>query len=150
MSRHARAKQSRPKSRTSTEYRALEAPSHDTTLHSDHAEIPGHCPDIAHLSDDRRASRRRRLRLCAWQRIGAPQGFRVSRAVNVKKWGLHSNFACPRSGTPRASLQLPPAPGGDIRVKPEVVLTPPSCPGSRTQHTRCAETSKPPFVPVYL
>jgi hypothetical protein len=63
--------------------------------------------------------------LCAAANIGAPQGFRLSRAVNVKKWGLHSNFACPRSGTPRASLQLPPAPGGDIRVKPEVGLTPP-------------------------
>ena len=50
----ARAKQSRSESRTSTEYRTLEAPSHDTTLHSDHAEIPGRWryPDIAHLSDE--------------------------------------------------------------------------------------------------
>ena len=38
---------------------------------------------------------------------------------------LHSSGACPRWGTPRASLQPPGAPGGDITVKPEVFLTPP-------------------------
>jgi hypothetical protein len=54
-SRRTRAKQSCPENRTSTEkYRAPEAPAHDTTLHSDHAEIPGRWryPDIAHLSDE--------------------------------------------------------------------------------------------------
>ena len=38
---------------------------------------------------------------------------------------LHCSFACPRWGTPRASLQPPGAPGGDITVMPEVFLTPP-------------------------